>query len=61
MMFPAADPNDGLIDLAIFTSMGRAEALKVSSDNGRCTGAELTGVHRPWTEPSRARCFRTVR
>ncbi|KWU41952.1 hypothetical protein RHOSPDRAFT_22074 [Rhodotorula sp. JG-1b] len=28
MMFPAADPNDGLIDLAIFTSMGRAEALK---------------------------------
>lgn len=28
-MFPAADPNDGLIDLAIFTSMGRTEALKV--------------------------------
>ncbi|KAG0660503.1 sphinganine kinase lcb4 [Rhodotorula mucilaginosa] len=28
MMFPAADPNDGLIDLAILTSMGRVEALK---------------------------------
>lgn len=29
MMFPAADPNDGLIDLAIVSSMGRAEALQV--------------------------------
>ncbi|GAA5875892.1 hypothetical protein JCM3774_001114 [Rhodotorula dairenensis] len=36
MMFPAADPNDGLIDLAIFTSMGRTEALKAmdGADSG---------------------------
>lgn len=41
-MFPAADPNDGLIDLAIFTSMGRAEALKVSPENQGRIGDELT-------------------
>ncbi|GAA5983645.1 hypothetical protein JCM10908_000365 [Rhodotorula pacifica] len=36
MMFPAADPNDGLIDLAIFTSMGRVEALQAmdGADSG---------------------------